>query len=85
MDIKVYTMKGCGFCDKMKELVRRANLEYTEVMIDRDVTAQEYFDTNGPHPARKQFPQMVIDDELIGGLTPAVKYFVQHKLITKSS
>ena len=33
MDIKIYTSDGCGFgVSKLKELMERADLEYTEVL-----------------------------------------------------
>ena len=32
MDIKIYTSEGCVWCSRMRELMERADLEYTEVL-----------------------------------------------------
>ena len=34
MDIKIYTNSGCVWCARTKELMARANLEYTETLWD---------------------------------------------------
>jgi glutaredoxin 3 len=82
MDIKIYTNVGCGYCAKAKELCKRADLPYTEVRVGKDISAVEFREQ---FPQRQSYPQIVINDEQIGGLVDAVKYFVDNKLITRGS
>lgn len=81
MDLKIYTNTGCGYCSKAKELCKRANVEYTEVRLGRDITSEEFqerFPGNG-------FPQFTIDDIPIGGLVDAVKWFVDAGMISRET
>jgi len=80
MDIKVYSMQGCRWCLKLKEVFKRANLPYTEYILDINITPQEYFES-GNHPAIPNFPQCVIDGEVLGGVTPVVEYLVKKNLL----
>tara|TARA_B100000902_G_scaffold70898_1_gene76479 strand:+ start:383 stop:634 length:252 start_codon:yes stop_codon:yes gene_type:complete len=82
MDIKIYTNVGCGYCAKAKELCERAGIEYTEYRVGRDITREEFRDL---FPKQNSFPQLVINDEHLGGLTDAVRYFVENKLITRNT
>jgi glutaredoxin len=84
MDIELYTLRGCGNCTKMKELLKRADVPYTEKMIPNDITKADIYE-NYPSMINKGFPQIVIDGEVIGGLVEAVTYFVKNKLITRAS
>jgi glutaredoxin len=82
MEIKIYTNQGCGYCKKAKELCERAGLEYTEYRLNKDITYEEFKEL---FPTQTSFPQMVVDGQSIGGLTDAVRYFVENKMITKST
>lgn len=82
MEIKIYTNKGCGYCKKAKELCERAGLEYTEYRLNQDITYEEFKEL---FPSQTSFPQLVVDEQPIGGLTSAVRYFVENKMITKST
>ena len=73
-------MPGCVWCTRIKEVFVRANLEYEEYTLDKNITPDEYF-KSGNHPARSNFPTVVIDGETIGGVTDTVRYLVENKLI----
>ena len=82
MDIKIYTNVGCGYCAKAKELCKRADLSYTEIRIGKDMSREQFKEL---FPKQQSYPQIVIDDEHVGGLVDTVKYFVDNKLITSES
>jgi glutaredoxin len=79
MDIKIYTLTGCHYCVKIKELLKRSNLEYTEQLLDRDFTREEF---KQKFPSATGYPIMTIDEQYIGGVTEAVKYFVEKGLVS---
>ncbi len=81
MDIKIYTNVGCGYCAKAKELCDRAEVSYTEIRVGRDVSIDEFREL---FPDKQSFPQVVIDDEHVGGLIDSVKWFVQNGLVSRT-
>ena len=44
MDIKVYTTDGCFYCEQMKELCKRAELDYQEVIFSNQALSDLYPD-----------------------------------------
>lgn len=79
MDIQIYKTTGCGYCVKIIELMNRANVEYTDYVVGRDLTLEEF---KQQYPLAKGFPFVIIDNQVIGGLTETVKYFVEKKLVS---
>jgi glutaredoxin 3 len=62
--ITVYTTEPCAFCAKVKGLLRARKLEFSEVNLSKDPEGRMEL-------ARKTgmmtFPQVLIDEELLGG------------------
>jgi len=79
MDITIYTSTGCGYCSKIKELMKRMDLDYTEQRLGVDFSREDF---QAMFPTESGFPRLVIDGELIGGLTDAVKYFVDKGMLS---
>ena len=85
MNIKIYTNEGCIWCARTKELMARANVEYTEfkwaeIGIDSQLQLKSKYG--------KQlggFPVVIIDDEFIGGLADVAKLFLKKGLVTSGS
>lgn len=79
MDIKIYTSSGCGYCAKMKELLKRIDLEYTEYRLGDNLNPEKF---KAIFPNATGYPQMSIDNIPIGGLTDSVRYFVENGMIS---
>lgn len=79
MEIIIYKISGCTYCVKAEELMQRANLEYSSVMVGKDITQDEL---KQKYPNVISFPLIVIDDQIIGGLVDTVKYFVDNKIVS---
>ena len=75
MDIIVYTTQGCFYCEQMKELCKRAELDYQAVEISQEALSSLY-------PDVKSYPYVTIDGEPIGGLVEVAKYFLKEGLIS---
>jgi glutaredoxin len=78
-EIVIYTMKGCGHCDRIKELLHRAEVSYTEKTLDVDFTREEIMEM---FPLLPGYPAMTVGGEYIGGVVESVKYFVEHGLVS---
>lgn len=78
MEIVVYTNPGCSHCTTVKKLFRRALVEYTEVVMDRDITFELF---RAKFPTAGGYPYVVIDGEEIGGLVETAKLFLEKGLV----
>jgi glutaredoxin 3 len=64
--IRIYTTRWCGFCVRAKTLLESRGLPYEEVSLDDDPAfRQTVYETTGGCTV----PQIVIDDQPIGGYT----------------
>lgn len=82
MNIHIFTSPGCGYCVKVKEVMRRAELQYSETVIGTDMTKEEYRSTYPNHS--NGFPFVLIDENPVGGLTDTVKFLYEKGLIQHS-
>ena len=75
MNIKIYSSPGCFYCEQMKELCKRAEVEYESEEIESEVL-------NARYPNAKSYPYVIIDGEEVGGLVEAAKYFIKKGLVS---
>ena len=62
----MYTTRWCGYCVRAKALLDGKGLEYEEIFLDDDPAfRQRLFDLTGSWTV----PQILIDDQPIGGYT----------------
>jgi glutaredoxin len=62
----------------MKDLMVKAKVNYTQVIVGRDMDAHEF---KTKFPEVTSYPYTLIDGEPIGGLVDAVKFFVDKGLV----
>jgi len=79
MDIQIYTLRGCGSCTKIKELLARIGVQYTENRVGVDISKDDFL---AKYPDISGYPQMVVDGVLVGGLMDSVKFFVENKMVS---
>ena len=73
MKVIVYSKPNCQFCDKAKALLERLGYEYTEKVVTKDISLEEFFKELGK--TVRTIPQIVIDDKHIGGFNELTEYF----------
>ena len=84
MNIKIYTNEGCIWCARTKELMARANVEYTEFKW-ADLGIESQLALKSKYGKQLSgFPVVIIDDEFIGGLVETAKLFLKKGLVTSS-
>lgn len=81
MEIVAYTTPGCFYCDKLKELFQRAQVDSTIITIGTDITREEFKES---FPDVQSFPHVIIDGETIGGLVETAKLFLQKDLVSST-
>ncbi len=63
-DIIVYSTTYCPYCVRAKQLLERKDVEYQEIMVDRDPSLmQEMMERS----QRRTVPQIFINEQSIGG------------------
>ena len=73
MTITVYSKPACQFCVKAKDLLTRLGYEYTEKVVTKDISLEEFFKELGK--TVRTIPQIVIDDKHIGSYNELMEYF----------
>ena len=81
MDIKIYTSEGCVWCSRMRELLERADLEYTEVLW-QNLEGDTQVALSEQYPELYSFPAAIVDGEFVGGLVPFAKMLMQKGLVS---
>lgn len=62
--VEIYTIRGCWYCDRAKELFEARDVGYTEHPVDGDqVERARLREVSG----QRTVPQIFIDGESIGG------------------
>ena len=68
--ITVYTTDPCSFCVRVKQLLAKRELEYTEINLSKDPEGRDRLvELTG----MVSFPQVVIGDEVIGGFLETIE------------
>ena len=73
MKIIVYSKPACQFCVKAKDLLTRLGYEYTEKVVTKDISLEEFFKELGK--TVRTIPQIVIDGNHIGSYNELTEYF----------
>lgn len=66
----IYTAPNCNFCLSAKELLRKVNREYLEIILDTPEKIAKFKVNTG----FKTVPQIYIEDHHIGGYAELVSY-----------
>ena len=62
--VEVYTTDYCPYCLRAKDLLKRKNIDFTEIQMTTD---QQRIDLVKKANGRKTVPQIFINDQHIGG------------------
>lgn len=79
MQIKAYTSPGCFYCVQLKELFKRAGVDYEMTEIGVEYTREQF---QADYPKATGFPYVIIDGEPVGGLVDTAKIFLQKGLVS---
>lgn len=63
-EVIVYTTEPCAYCSRVKQLLDKRGVAYQEVNLARDADGR---DELVMRTGMMRFPQVLIDDTLVGG------------------
>lgn len=67
--IVMYSTDRCSFCSRAKALLQARGLDFEEINLERDPDGREEL---ARRTGMLSFPQILIDDELVGGFMELV-------------
>lgn len=67
--IVMYSTDHCSFCTRAKALLQARGLEYEEINLERDPDGRQEL---ARRTGMLSFPQILVDDELVGGFMELV-------------
>ena len=71
MNIVIYSKDNCSYCLKAKNFLRLEGIEFTELLIGKDITREDFMDK---FPEQKSVPLIINNEEKIGGYNELVEY-----------
>ncbi len=75
--VVIYSTRICPYCVRAKNFFTKKGIEYTEFMIDSDITLmREMMEKSG----RKSVPQIFIGEYHIGGFDDLIEHDMDGKL-----
>ena len=78
MKAVVYSKPGCPYCEKVKSILFHCAIEHIEYIFEKDFDRNQFYTKFGEGST---FPQVILDDNHIGGCTETVKYLKSMKII----
>jgi glutaredoxin len=78
MKFTVYSKDGCPYCTKIQQVLELSNLQHVVYKLGVDFTKEEFYAEFGQGST---FPQVVVDDQHIGGCNDTVKYLQEKNIV----
>ena len=73
MEVEIYSKTNCVFCDKAKIKLQKHNPKIN--MLDKDYSREDFFKK---FPNARTFPQIIINDEHVGGYAELKRWLDQN-------
>lgn len=71
MNVIVWSKQNCSYCDLAKNLLQSKGIDFEERKIDDGWTVDQL---RTAIPGAGSIPQIVVDDQIVGGFKNLVKY-----------
>ena len=82
MNITIYSKSGCPYCEKIKKVANylKENKDYSIIVYElgSDFTREDFYEK---FEVGSTFPQVLFNEQHLGGCTDAVNYFLNNKLL----
>ena len=65
----IYTIEGCGYCVKAKELLKKNKIKYREIVVTDDNETEIYKKVDKKTNKYRSFPMIFKNNKFVGGFT----------------
>ena len=77
MNFTVYSKENCPYCYKVKQVLELTGSKFVSYELGEDFTREEFCAKFGEGST---FPQVLCDDEKIGGSVDTIKFLKENKI-----
>jgi glutaredoxin len=78
MNFTVYSKQDCPHCYKVKQVLELTGSNFVVYKLGEDFTKEEFYSEFGEGST---FPQVLCDDEKLGGCTDTVKFLKEKQVV----
>jgi glutaredoxin len=78
MNFAVYSKQDCPYCYKVKQVLELTGNNFVVYTLGEDFTKDEFYSEFGEGST---FPQVICDDQKLGGCTDTVKYLKEKQIV----
>ena len=78
MNFTVYSKNDCPYCYKVKQVLELTGKNFVIYTLDQDFTKEEFYAEFGKGTT---FPQVICDDQKLGGCTDTVKFLKENQIV----
>jgi glutaredoxin len=78
MNFAVYSKQDCPHCYKVKQVLELTGSNFVVYNLGEDFTKEEFYSEFGEGST---FPQVLCDDQKLGGCTDTVKYLKEKQIV----
>jgi len=78
MEFKVYSKNDCPHCYKIKQILEMTGNNFQAYTLDEDFNRDEFYEKFGEEST---FPQVICNDEVIGGSVATIKFRKQQRIV----
>ncbi len=78
MKFTVYSKEGCPYCEKVKKVLDLTKLQYVVYTLGEEFTKEQFYSEFGEGAT---FPQVICDDQKLGGCVDTVKFLQEKKIV----
>ena len=78
MNFKVYSKENCPYCYKVKQVLQLTGSDFVVYNLDEDFTREDFYNQFGEGST---VPQVVCDDETIGGSVDTIQFLKENKIV----
>ena len=78
MNFTVYSKENCPYCYKVKQVLELTGSKFVTYKLDEDFTREDFYAKFGEGST---FPQVLCDDEKLGGSVDTIKFLRERQII----
>ena len=78
MNFTIYSKQDCPYCYKVKQVLELTGNNFVVYNLNEHFTKEEFYSEFGQGST---FPQVVVNDQHIGGCTDTVQYLKEKNLV----
>jgi glutaredoxin 3 len=81
--IEIFTIPGCAWCSKAKKVFEANGYDFQEISLSSEENIKKFEEAQEKYHFGNNVPQIIINDEFVGGYLDLHKCVMQHDSVIK--